>query len=90
MADLYKRFGYNEAFDYSDKALFDMYSFESTGLPKIDYSLPGPNGKCNGYAVGKHWMDVTVAMWLEDIRKGLLFKFELQEDFPEWFLEKIF
>jgi len=49
--------------------------------------------KWNGYIVGKHWMDVTVKMWNEDIKRGLLFKFELYQD-PDlkdfhWWLDRV-
>ena len=58
--------------DFSEQAAEDAYLYESTGA-KSDLSR-------NGYAVGKMWLNVTLAMWREDIRTGLLFKHELYED----------
>lgn len=68
-----------------------MFSFESTGQPKFAYFERRSNGKYNGYAVGKHWMDATIAMWREDIDSGLLNRQELYDDpnIPNWFLDKI-
>ena len=89
MAQMYQRFatGYSGA-DFGEDAALDMFLHESTGTP-----LPDP--KTNGYALGKKWMDVTVAMWKEDILQGNLFVFELQEDearspgYPDWFLKLV-
>lgn len=36
----------------------------------------------NGFARGKHTTDITVSMWLADIRDGLLTAEELYVDFP--------
>lgn len=46
----------------------------------------------NGYLVGKHWLNVTVSCWKEDILLGTLFVKELYDDenFPEWWLDSIF
>lgn len=84
MSEMYKRFTWEEL-DFSEKSLYDMYMFESTGKPELSL-LDRP---VNGYLVGKHWMDSTVKMWNEDLRKGLLFRFELEEEYPKWFLDKV-
>lgn len=55
-----------------------MFSHESTGTP-VESN--------NGYLLGKRTMDITVAMWKEDIRNGCLIKSELLKDYPKWFLE---
>lgn len=36
-------------------------------------------------------MDITIAMWREDIQQGLLTKFELYEDpnLPDWWLDRV-
>ncbi len=68
--------------DVSEKAMQDMHSFETFGFPRIKYNEIQENGKYNAYAIGKHWMDVTIAMWREDIINGNLIKFELLDD-PE-------
>lgn len=89
MAILYRYFSkdWEHLLDYSDKAMSAMYEYESYGT-KLD------NADKNGYAVGKKWMDVNVAMWKEDIEKGNLWKHELYEQGPnssifnEW-LDKV-
>ena len=84
MAEMYKRFAadYPDA-DFSESAALNMYLHESTGAP-----LPDP---CtNGYALGKKWMDVTIASWKEDILQFGLLVSELQSDaYPDWFLERV-
>lgn len=92
MAEIYRRFatGWEPCCDFSDQALVEMFEWESFGRGNLKFGLFNNNGgKYNGFAVGKHWMDVTIAMWREDLRTGMLFKKELQADFPEWFLKKI-
>lgn len=90
MAEIYKRFCPNEpCYDFSEQSVMDMFSFESTGRPKLNLTDRNSEGNFNGYLVGKHWMDATIAMWKEDIDNGLLSRFELLDDFPEWFLQKI-
>lgn len=61
----------------------ELFNSESCGTPVSDN---------NGYALGKKWMNVTIAMWKEDIKHGLLFKEELYEDgnYPHWWLDSIF
>lgn len=84
MAEIYKRFAldYPQA-DLSADAASAMYAHETHGEPLPDKPM-------NGYAVGKKVMDITVAMWKEDIRDGLLFVHELQSDgYPDWFLERV-
>lgn len=66
--------------DTSHDALTDMYSFETFGKPRIKYSQLQNNGMFNGYAIGKHWMDVTLAMWKEDVANGHLIKNEILSD----------
>jgi hypothetical protein len=85
MAEMYKRFAadYPRA-DFSESAALAMYLHESTGAP-----LPDP--RTNGYALGKKWMDVTVAAWKEDIEQLGLLVSELQgeDGYPDWFLERV-
>ena len=59
-----------------------MYLYESQGKPI--------KNKNNGFYWGKKHMDITITMWKEDIKKGLLFIWELYEDdnLPNWFLDK--
>ena len=87
MAQMYVRFvkDMDVDVDLSEDAAVAMYRFETFGeaLPKT--------AKLNGYAQGKKWMDVTVAMWKEDILEGYLLVSELQGDegYPDWFLERV-
>ena len=95
MQEVYRHFSRGwTGLDYSDNAALEMYVLETYGPSEFRRMFgkyaPGEN---NGYAVGKKWMDVTVAMWNEDIEKGLLFPFELYEDKDfagwHWWLDKI-
>lgn len=91
MAKTYKYFvGDMENLDFSNKAKIDMFGYESGGKPDVHFNAKY-NGRYNGYAVGKHWMDVTLAMWREDVAKGLLTKHELynDDDVPEVIKEMV-
>lgn len=83
MAQIYKRFAADyAAADFSQAAAEAMFLHESLGA--------APPAADNGYMLGKKWMDVTVASWLEDLREGLLHSFELQADgYPDWFLARV-
>lgn len=82
MAEIYKKFAEDkEGVDFSDTAMEEMYQYESIGKEF--------NNPMNGYFLGKKWMDVTIEMWRHDIKEGLLFRFELEEEFPKWWLDKI-
>lgn len=90
MGEIYARFCPKyECYDFSEEMATEQYSFESMGRPKFNFSDRRPNGNFNGYAVGKHWMDVTISMWREDLDNGLLRRDELSNEFPEWFLQKM-
>lgn len=84
MADIYRRFAIDcKDADFSDSAALAFYRYETFGisLPKAD--------RLNGFELGKKWMDITIAMWKEDIATlGVSVK-ELQEDYPDWFLERV-
>lgn len=69
--------------DFSEDALIELYNHESYGTPVSEL---------NGFALGKKWLNVNVAMWKEDIGKGLLREQELYEDqkFPHWWLDSVF
>lgn len=79
-AYLYFAKDFIDSSDTSDKAMIDMYSFETFGHPKIKYSELQSNGTYNAYAIGKHWMDVTLSMWKEDLKSGIITKNELYMD----------
>jgi hypothetical protein len=92
MAQVYRRFGgESPSLDYSETAAVAMYRFESTGRGDLRLGVfqIGPGGALNGYAVGKHWMDATVKMWREDLRTLVLFRSELEGEFPGWFLDRV-
>lgn len=67
--------------DFSEKAELEMYMYESTG---------GIVPTSNGYYWCKHNLDLTLAMWLEDLKSGMLSKHELlesNEQFPKDWLK---
>lgn len=71
--------GYDKL-DFSNAAAEAMFSYESFGEPSLRYYSKNEGGLYNGYAVGKHAMDVMLAFWREDLLKGLLSKHELLQD----------
>lgn len=84
MCEVYRVFAADWAHcqSFTDQDVVDLFNHESYGLPLK------PN---NGFALGKKWLNVTVAMWLEDIALGTLFKHELYADpkFPHWWLDRV-
>ena len=89
MSEIYRRFCPQEScYDFSLMSERQMFEFESTGNPKLNLTNR-INGKFNGFLVGKHWMDATIKMWREDINNGNLSRKDLENEFPEWFLNKI-
>ncbi len=86
MCDLYFLFSqdWKDVLDYSDQSKIELFNYESYGIP-----ITNPK---NGFLVGKKWLNVQVAMWKEDIPKGLFFKHELYNDpkYPHWWLDSIF
>lgn len=69
MSEIYKLFCPNHLIvDFSEKSLIQQYQSESLGgQHKFAYSTRINAETYNGYAVGKHFMDLTVKMWKEDI-----------------------
>lgn len=88
MQSLYRHFASDFVnLDFSEDAAREMYLWESQGLGNLAHDAFGrKNGRPNGYAVGKGWMNVQIASWREDINAGLLAPFELYEDpaYAEW------
>lgn len=78
--------------DFSDQAAIDAYLWESRGIGNFKFGLFS-NHIANGYVVGKHWMDVTIQMWRQDLKDGLLSRIELyrEPDFKNyhWWLDKV-
>jgi len=89
MAGVYKLF--NSSGDFSEAAMVEMYEWESKGIGNIGKALFNNRGICNGYAVGKKWLDVMISMWRRDISDGLLHPYELYVDgkFPYWWLDRV-
>ena len=85
MCEVYRIFSrdYSYCCDFSEQSMLQLYYSESYGDPITNE---------NGYYVGKRWLNVTVAMWKEDIKTGMLTKQELYNDpmFPHWWLDNIF
>ena len=84
MLEIYKIFGRDWAHthDFSDIMAIELFNSESYGT-----SI----SKHNGYALGKSWLNVNVAMWKADFERGYLFKEELYRDgkFPRWWLDTV-
>jgi hypothetical protein len=85
MAEVYRIFSTDWAHlhDFSDEMLIELFNAESFGAevsPK------------NGFACGKKWLNVNVAMWKEDIASGLFRASELYADpkYPIWWLDQLF
>lgn len=85
MAEVYRAFGvgWTDYHLFTDEKIVELFNHESYGT-SVSFD--------NGFALGKKWLNVMVAMWIEDIEKGYLFKHELYEDekFPHWWLDSIF
>lgn len=84
MCEIYRLFAkdWEHCQSFTDTDMVILFNHESYGHPL---------NQNNGFALGKKWLNVTLAMWLEDIALGTLFKFELYEDgkFPHWWLDKV-
>lgn len=90
MAEMYKRFvPSNISCTFTKEDAEEVFKFESTGKGNLSHGVFG-TPPFNGYWVGKHWMDITIAMWKEGIRDGILFYSELERDYPDWWLRKVF
>jgi len=85
MSEVYKHFSkdWKHCLDYSEESLLELYISESYG--DVDCK------PTNGFYIGKKYLNLTVAMWKEDIRKHLLLKSELYDDpnLPDWWLDKV-
>ncbi len=94
-ANLYKFFARTyDGLDFSDEAAEAMFNYESKGIGNVSYQQK-VDGKFNGFAVGKHLMDIQMAMWREDLNNTfMLTKCELLEDENlkeiHWFLKEKF
>ena len=78
-AEIYKYFVRNGAYDLSDKALEDMYRYETFGDNTINIDLFNSE-KPNGYFYGKKWFDWHKTEWKDGIDSGLFYKEEFEND----------
>lgn len=97
MLEIYKLFIPEDSInkvDLSECAKEELYTFESTGKGKINDGgdIFGITEKVNGYALGKRWLNVTVAMWKEQLKKYpyLVEHYYNDPQFPHWWLDQIF
>jgi hypothetical protein len=84
MCEVYRLFttDWEHLLDFSDEAMGEMFVAESHG---------GIVSQLNGFSHGKKWLNVTVAMWKDDIKNWTLFKEDLYDDkFPHWWLDSVF
>lgn len=81
-------FAKEDGLDFSGEAAEEMYLFETTGKGDLQFGLFADR-RPNGFAVGARWMNVTVKMWKQDIRDGLLWRSELEDVYPAWFLDRV-
>ena len=91
MASYYIRFAkdHMDICDFSDEAAKAMFDYESKGIGDLSMSIFSRE-KLNGYAVGKHWMDVTVSMWKDSLKTGhLIIKELLNDGYDERFLKRV-
>lgn len=67
-----------------------MFEWESKGLGDLSFNTL--SSSLNGFAIGKRYMEVTVVMWKEDIKKGLLLEQEIYSEkvFPVWWIKEVF
>lgn len=79
LAATYRRFSdrNNPFWDFSISALEECFNHESHGA---EYS------RNNGYINGKHNKDITMAMWIEDLKSGDIVKAELYSLVNKWWL----
>lgn len=98
-AGIYKQFAQGYDVDFSERALEEMFNYESKGIGKIGIGV-FVDKTINGYFLGKQRMDLQIAMWKESLPDRVTKKFpyptlwlwELYEEgqYPHWWLDKIF
>lgn len=99
MCEVYKIFS-DSYCDFSDQAMLDMYNHETFGIGDIDISGFNTIGsKINGYAVGKKVLNITVAMWFEELNPrnnhycgwfNTISRLYSDDKFPKWWLDEVF
>ncbi|MFA6198872.1 MAG: hypothetical protein WC679_00485 [Bacteroidales bacterium] len=84
MCGIYRIFSgdWKDCLSFSDDMMLELYYSESYG-DKVSYN--------NGFYYGKKYLNLQVNMWIEDIKKGYLTKYELYQDgtFPDWWLNNV-
>ena len=78
-AEIYKYFSRNYTCDLSDKALQDMYRYETFGDKTIENNLFNSEVP-NGYLYGKKWLEWHKTEWRDGINDGLFLKEEFEND----------
>ena len=68
----------------SPEECFTRMTGQGIGLDLIKCSDYSQLGK---YFIGLKWMNVTITSWKSDLGVDI-HRWELEEEFPEWFLEK--
>lgn len=92
MAEIYKLFVDVFNADFSSRAAQALFDYESRGdgFIQLDTFIDTNNG----YAIGKKWCDVNIAMWLKALEKpGWYWELKsIYSDrrYPRWWLNKIF
>lgn len=90
MAQAYRHFGRElQNLDWSDEAKQALFNYESRGIGSFARDSE------NGFFQGKRLMDITVAMWNEDLNAHLrgeprtLFSWELYIQYPKWLIDMV-
>lgn len=87
MSEVYKYFSHEYTdFDFSEEMRLELQNHESLGNKVC------PLSPKNGFALGKKWLNINVAMWIEGIEEGTFFKYEFYKNpnYPHWWLDSIF
>lgn len=106
MCKIYRIFAEQYSYcDFSENAIKELYEFETFGKGNIKISGFNASDKnCNGYAVGKKWLNVQVKAWLRDCELfidgeenksyrgwyNILRELYSDNRFPNWWLDEIF
>lgn len=104
MCEVYKIFA-DDYCDFSQDAMKAMYEFETFGKGSISidgFNTSGLNP--NGYAVGKKFLNITVSMWMDELKPFIngernrthigwfntISRIYHDKSFPKWWLDEIF
>lgn len=96
MAQVYELFAKNlKSVSFTEQDAMEVYAWETHGsgcLKSGVFPEKRLDGTYNGYMIGKIWKDWHVTEWKADIKKKLLFVWELyaEHKYPKWWLDNIF